>query len=63
MAADDVGGVAHVLAGVQVDVQVGNVQLGVVLPADDGEASGGVVDVLPRGRTQSCYKFLKVWEN
>lgn len=39
-AADHVGGVALVLARIQPDVQVGDVELGVVVPAADEEASG-----------------------
>lgn len=41
-----VGGVAGVLAGIQTDVQVVDVQLGVVVSAVDEEAAGGVVNVL-----------------
>lgn len=48
-AAVRVGGVALVLAGVQGDVQVVDVQLGVVVPAVDEEAAGGVVDLLLAG--------------
>lgn len=50
-AAVHVGGVALVLAGIQTDVQVGNVQLGVVVFAADGETAAGVVDFLPREET------------
>lgn len=45
-AAVQVGGVAGVLARIQTDVQVVNVQLGVVVSAVDEEAAGGVVDFL-----------------
>lgn len=45
-AAVRVGGVALVLAGVLGDVQVVDVQLGVVVSAVDIEAAGGVVDFL-----------------
>lgn len=48
VAAEKVGGVAHVHARVQVHVQVGDVELGVVLPAADDEAPRGVVYLLSR---------------
>lgn len=48
-AAIRVGGVALVLAGVLRDVQVVNVQLGVVVSAVDEEAASGVVDLLLPG--------------
>lgn len=44
-----VGGIALVLAGVLGDVQVVDVQLGVVVSAVDEEAAGGVVDFLLGG--------------
>lgn len=44
-----VGGIAAVLAGIQTDVQVVDVQLGVVVFAVDEEAAGGVVDFLVVG--------------
>lgn len=40
VAAEQVGGVARVHARVQANVQVGDVELGVVLPAADDEAPG-----------------------
>ena len=39
-AADNVGGVAVVLAWIQTNVQVDNVELGVIVSAVDEEASG-----------------------
>lgn len=45
-----VGGVALVLAGVLVDLQVCDAQLGVVLFVGNEEAARGVVDVLAKGR-------------
>lgn len=45
-AAVHVGGVALVLAWIQADVQVGNVELGVVVLAADEETAAGVVDFL-----------------
>lgn len=48
-AAVQIGGVALVLAGVLSDVQVVDVQLGVVVSAVDEEAAGGVVDFLLAG--------------
>lgn len=47
-AAVHVGGVALVLARIQTDVQVGDVELGVVVFAADGEPSARVVDFLKR---------------
>lgn len=47
-AAVHVGGVALVLARIQTDVQVGNVELGVVVFAADEETSARVVNFLPR---------------
>lgn len=56
VAAEGVGGVAHVDARVQVNVQFGDVELGVVLPAADNEASSGVVHILTRNkRTNTEY--------
>lgn len=49
-AAEHVGGVAVVLAGIQTDVQLGDVQLGVVVSAADEEAPACVVDFLSGGR-------------
>ena len=46
---DHVGGVALVLPRVQADVQVVDVQLGVVVLVAHGEAAGRVVDVLGGG--------------
>lgn len=45
-AADHIGGVASVLARIGVDVQVGDVELSVVVPAVDEEASSCVVNIL-----------------
>lgn len=39
-AADHVGGIAVILAWVETDVQVVDVELGVVVSADDEEAAG-----------------------
>lgn len=47
-AAVHVGGVALVLARVQADVQVGDVELGVVVFAADEETPARVVNFLPR---------------
>lgn len=56
-AAVHVGGVALVLARIQTDVQVGNVELGVVVFAADGETAAGVVDFLPREETGAVTPF------
>lgn len=44
--AEDIGGVALVLAGVRCDVQIDDGELGVAVLAVDGEAAGGVVNIL-----------------
>lgn len=47
---NNVAGVTVVLAGIQSDVQVQNVQLSVVVSAADEEASGRIVDFLPKNQ-------------
>lgn len=59
VAAEEVGGVAHVDARVQVNVQVGDVQLGVVLPAADNEASSRVVHILSRNKSRTVESYAE----